>query len=62
MSSFSLFVLNVLVACDCWEPDNKATFCHNNTWGGWIHLERNIRVRNVHDLLKAYPKDTKKVT
>ena len=52
MSSFSLFVLNGLVACDCWEPDNKATFCRNNTWGGWIHVERNIRVRNVHDLLK----------
>ena len=52
MNSFNLFVLNVLIARDFWEPDNKATFRQNYTWGGWIHVKRNIRVRHVHDLIK----------
>ena len=52
MNSFNLFVLNVLIARDFWEPDNKATFRQNYTWGGWIHVKRNIQVRHVHDLIK----------
>ena len=52
MNSFNLFVLNVLIARDFWEPDNKATFRQNYTWGGWIHVKRNIRVRHIHDLIK----------
>ena len=52
MNLFNLFVLNVLIARDFWEPDNKATFRQNYTWGGWVHVKRNIRVRHVHDLIK----------
>ena len=35
-SSLRLFVSNVSVEHDCWEPDNDATFCENYT-NGWLN-------------------------